>query len=913
MSSDLRHEVHFAEKDAALRDDVRTLGALVGEVIREQGGDALFRQVEAARVAAIRRREGVPAAERELETAVGSLGPREAADLVRGFAAYFEVVNLAERIHRIRRRRDYLRTGTAPQPGGLEDTVRRLAAAGVGPAEMGALLERLRFEPVFTAHPTEAVRRTLLEKQQAIGRLLVRRLDASLTPPEERATLGRIREEITAAWQTEAHPAERPTVLDEIEHVLFFLTDVIYRVVPPFYEELEQALGAVYGAAGAEIHVPPVLRFASWVGGDMDGNPHVTAETLLAALARHRTLALDRYRREAVELAQRLSQSRSRVGVDDAVLERAADYARSFPAVLDALPARYRDMPYRVLLRLMAARLEATERGAAPPHGYAGAEELAADLDLMSRSLAAHRGAHAGLFAVRRLLRRVGTFGFRLATLDVRQDALVHRAVTGRLLRDALWNDRTAAERSARLRRALASAEPPANPPDADAERTLAVFRAIAECRARCGAHAVGPYIVSMAQGADDVLTVLLLARWAGLVEGEGVKTHVPLDVAPLFETVDALEAAPAVLRELLEDDVYSAHLAQRDRRQVVMIGYSDSNKDAGIAAARWALQRAQAALVAVLEPAGVDFLIFHGRGGSVSRGGGKIARAVLAAPPGAVRGHLRITEQGEVISAKYGLRGIAMRTLEQGLGAAALATALPAVPDGREAHWSAVMDEIAAVSRAAYRALVYDDPRFVEYFRLATPIDVIERMPMGSRPAARRAGSGIERLRAIPWVFAWTQSRHMLPGWFGLGAALERVIGRHGEAVAAEMVREWSFLKALVDDVETVLAETDLGIAARYARLAGPLEAIFFPAIRAEFDLTVSLVLRLKGTAALLDEEPALQRSIRLRNPYVDPMSLLQADLLARWRAAGRRDDDLLAALVATVRGIAQGLQNTG
>jgi phosphoenolpyruvate carboxylase len=925
VSPGLRREIRFAEKDVALRDDVRTLGALVGDVIREQGGEALFRQVETARVAAIRRREGEPAAEPELEALVGALSSREAAELIRGFATYFEVVNLAERVHRIRRRRDYLRTGAAPQQGGLEDTVRRLATAGHGPAEVRALLERVLFEPVFTAHPTEATRRTLLEKQQTIGQLLVRRLDPSLTPAEEQAALGRIREEVTVAWQTEAHPTQRPTVFDELEHVLFFLTDVVYRVVPPFYEELEQALGAVYGPAGAQIPIAPVLRFASWVGGDMDGNPNVNADTVRAALARHRTLVLDRYRRETLQLARRLSQSVSRVDADEAVLERAADYARRFPAALDPLPARYRDMPYRVLLRLMAARLEATDRDA--PHGYADALEFAADLRLASRSLVAHGGAHAGLFGVRRLLRRVETFGFHLATLDVRQHALVHRAVAGCLLGDPVWLERPAAERAERLRQALAAGEPPATAPDSDCERTLAVFRAIAECRARYGAQAIGPYIVSMAQDTDDVLTVLLLARWAGLVDphpltpspsGRGGTLHrpiggVPLDVAPLFETVEDLEAAPDVLRALLADDVYRAHLERRERRQVVMIGYSDSNKDGGMAASRWALQRAQAALVALLEPAGIDLTIFHGRGGTVSRGGGKITRAVLAAPPGAVRGRLRVTEQGEVINAKYGLRGIAIRTLEQAVGATALATALPRAPDARESRWRAVMDDIAADSCATYRALVYDDPGFVEYFRLATPIDVIERMPIGSRPPARAAGSGIEQLRAIPWVFAWTQSRHLLTGWFGLGTALERAVGRHGEAVVAEMLRDWPFLKALVDDVEMVLAKADLGIAARYARLAGPLEPIFSTAIRPEFERTVSLVLRLKGTTALLDEDPVLQRAIRLRNPYVDPMSFLQVDLLARWRAAGRPDDELFAALLATVRGIAQGLQNTG
>lgn len=910
MSTAFRREVPFADKDAALRDDVHTLGALVGAVIREQGGQALFERVETARIAAIRRREGEEAGEKDLEAAVHGLDPHAVAELVHGFAAYFDVVNLAERVHRIRRRRDYVRAGASgapPQEGSLKDTVRRLAGAGLGPADVGQLLARVTFEPVFTAHPTEATRRTLLEKQQTIGRLLVRRLDPSLTPDEERATLGRMREEITIAWQTEAHRTQRPTVLDELDHVLFFMTDVVYRVVPPFYEELADALVAVYGTAGADIAIPPVLRFGSWVGGDMDGNPNVNAETVRAALARHRALVVESYRREAIELAQRLTQTPSRVGVDAAVLQRAAHYATRFPAALAALPVRYRDMPYRLLLRLVAARLAATHRDEAD--GYVGVEEFAADLALVRESLARHGGVHAGLFAVRRLERRVETFGFHLATLDVRQDALVHRAVAGHLLGDPAWLERTSVERADRVRRALATGEPPGAPPDDEATRTLAVFAAIAECRARYGPHAIGPFIISMAQGADDVLTILLLARWGGLATDQAV----PLDVAPLFETEHDLTAAPQVMATLLADDAYRAHLDARDRRQVVMIGYSDSNKDVGMAASRWALQQAQAALVATLQPAGIDVVIFHGRGGSVSRGGGKLMQAVLGAPPGTVRGHLRVTEQGEMISANYGLRGIALRTLERAVGAAALATALPAPTDDRAPRWHALMDEIAMASRDAYRALVYEDPRFDEYFRLATPIDVIQAMPIGSRPPSRRAGTGIQQLRAIPWVFAWTQSRHMLPGWYGLGTALEGAVRVHGESAVGDMLREWPFFRTLGDDVEMVLATADMGIAARYASLAGTLEPVFFPTIRSEFERTVSCVLRLRGTAALLDEDPALQRSIRLRNPYVDPMSLLQVELLARWRAGGRADDDVFGALLATVRGIAQGLQNTG
>ncbi len=878
----------FAPKDAPLRDDVRTLGALVGDVLREQCGEEFFQLVERSRHAAI------ASADDELHGLVKGLPAHDAEMLIRAFATYFEVVNLAERIHRIRRRRDYLRDAAAPQEGSLKDTFGRLAAAGITPPH-------LRIEPVFTAHPTEATRRTLLEKEQVIGRLLVERLDPSRTPDEERAALARIREEVTAAWQTDPHPSARPTVMDELENVLFYLTDVVYRIVPPFYEELEQVLGAP---------VQPLLRFGSWVGGDMDGNPNAGAETLRAALARQRELILDRYRREAAELARRLSQSARLAGVNDDVRERIAAYSSRFPKALAAIPSRYHDMPYRVLLGLIAARLDATRREES--NGYAAASELERDLRAVIESLRAHRGEHAGMFGVGRMLRRVETFGFHLATIDLRQHAHVHRAVIATLLGDAAWSARTPADRVARLRRILERGEGPQGPPDEQATRVLEVFKAVAECRARFGETSVGPYIVSMTEGADDILTVLVLARWGG-----GGEKHVPLDVAPLFETVADLEDAAAIVRALLDEPSYRSHLAARAMHQMVMIGYSDSNKDAGIAASRWALQRAQAALVETTERSGVDLTFFHGRGGTVSRGGGRIASAMLSAPRGSVKGRLRVTEQGEVINAKYGLRGIAMRTLEQTVSAVTLATALPRPPEPREAAWTRVMEDIARDSRAAYRALVYDDPGFVEYFRQATPIDVIQRMAIGSRPASRedaeQSRGMIEQLRAIPWVFAWTQSRHLLPGWYGLGTALDRAAERYGTAALEEMAHDWPFLRTLIDDVEIVLGVADLSIAARYARLAGTHGDRYFPLIRAEFDRTAARVLALKREQALLDSDPALQRSIRLRNPYVDPMSLLQVDVLERWRAAGRPDDDLFRALMASVRGIAQGLQSTG
>jgi len=484
---------------------------LVGDVIREQCGDTFFQLVERARHAAI------AGADDELQTLVKGLPPRDAGTLVRAFATYFEVVNLAERIHRIRRRRDYLRSASDPQEGSLQATVAQLAAAGITPPQIAALLQRLRVEPVFTAHPTEATRRTLLEKEQVIGRLLVERLDPSRTPDEERAALARIREEITAAWQTDPQPSARPTVMDELENVLFYLTDIVYRIVPPFSEELEQAVHQSYAV---EVPTRPVLRFGSWVGGDMDGNPNVGAETLRAAFARQRELALERYAREATELARRLSQSGALTGVSDAVRERVATYSTQFPKALTALPARYHDMPYRVLFRLIAARLEATRRDA--PEGYVTAVELERDVGIVIASLRAHRGEHAGLFAVQRLLRRVETFGFHLATIDLRQHAHVHRAVLATLLTDPDWTTRTAADRLARLRQVLERGEAPCGSPDPEATHALEVFKAIAACRARFGPDAVGPYIISMTQGADDVFAVLVLARWGGLVGSGG-------------------------------------------------------------------------------------------------------------------------------------------------------------------------------------------------------------------------------------------------------------------------------------------------------------------------------------------------------------------------------------------------------
>jgi phosphoenolpyruvate carboxylase len=905
-----RQNIQFPAKDAPLREDVHALGALVGDILREQCGDALFDLVEGNRVDAIRRRDGDPDGEASLLARARGRDPSEARDLVRAFSTWFQAVNLAEKVHRIRRRRQYLNDTTHPQPGGLEDALQKLQREGRTAAEMLELFGRVCVFPAFTAHPTESTRRTMLRKQQRIAGLMLDRLDPSITPGERRASWEQIRTEFTSGWQTEEHPRERLTVADEREHVLFYLAEVLYRIVPGFYEELAAAVERTFGSPVAPRDLPRVLRFGSWVGGDMDGSPDVHAKTIRETLHRQHQVIVNNYFLDVQRLSERLSQSASRVPVTKELGHRIEEYGVLLPgAQAGAAPARHDRMPYRVFCGQIAERLRLTYDGL--PNHYESAAQLARDVRLMADSLAAHQGRHAGMFYVERLLRRIDTFGFHLATLDVRQHADVHRTVVGQGIGDPAFGSRSPAERLARLRQVLDRDEGPTGTFDATGRRTLAVFEALMHARHRYGRESIGEYVVSGTDGADDVLAVLVLARWSEMVDKR--TGHVPLDVAPLFETVPSLDAAGETMRTLLAEPLYRAHVASRGDVQTVMLGYSDSNKESGFAAARWALHGAQCALADAVTAAGVKLVVFHGRGGTVGRGGGRAETLLRSTPPGAFRGTLRVTEQGEVVNNNYGLRPIAMRTFEQAFGAASLALGGAARRAADENAFHAPLATLADASRAHYRALVAGDAGFEEYFRLATPIDVIERMQIGSRPALREGRHGLEALRAVPWGFAWSQSRHLLPGWYGFGTGVQAMQATHGDEIVGRMVAHWPFFAALVDDVELVLATADMDIAAWYAALAGPELHDRFDAIRQEYDRTRAAVLKMRGIVRLLDGDPTIQRSIKLRNPYVDPIHLMQIDLLQRWRADGRRDRGLFDALVASIGGIAQGLQATG
>jgi phosphoenolpyruvate carboxylase len=909
-----RDQIKFPPKHLALREDVHQLGSLVGDILREQGGDALFDLVEGDRVAAIHRREQPGASDAQLTLRVSGRPPAVARDLVRAFSTWFQTVNLAERVHRIRRRREYfLADGGRPQPGGVEDALTQLKNQGLSLDEVLDLLAGLRIEPVMVAHPTESARRTQLRRNQRMASVLLDRLNPNLDPQEQRHLWGRMRTEITTGWQTEEHPRQRLTVADEREHVIYHLAEVLYRIVPAFYEEVATGLEKLYGACIANLAPPTILRFGTWVGGDMEGAPDVHAKSIRDTLQRQQQVIVNAYFGECQELAQLLSQSAGRVGISAALARRIQEYMVLLPGAEAIAPARHDRMPYRVFFGQVSQRLRHTYDGR--PNRYENPQQFIADLDLVSASLLANRGVNAGYQLVRRLAMRARTFGFHLASLDLRQHADVHHAVLAQGFDDPQWMSRSTNERHLKLVQVLERDAGPRGVFDALGKRTLAVFDAAMQGRHRYGEDAVGHYVVSGATGPDDVLAPLVLARWAGAYDKR--TGQVGLDVAPLFESVDALNSCGEVMREVLADRVYRAHLEARSRRQCVLVGYTHGSRESGFIAARVAAYDAQRALATTLAAAGEKHVIFHARGGSVARGGSRIDALVTAAPPDSINGILRLTEQGETISQSYGLKPNAMRTLERAFSALSLATASAqrgmARPESAAQH--DCVSVMAASSLSCWQQLVLADREFYEYFRAVTPIDVIERMQIGSRTVWEgvRGRSAVQSIRSTPWVFAWSQSRHMIPGWFGAGTGLAAAISAHGIAALRDCYGNWRFFAQLIDDLETLLARTDLDIARHYDSLANTALQRFAPVLRAEYERATEHLLAIKGTSALLDADRTLQRAIQLRNPYVDPIHLMQVDLLRRWRESGRDDEDLYQALLASVSGIAQGLQSTG
>lgn len=919
-------------QDQPLHDDVRHLGASLGATIGTLSGTSTFDDVEELR-ALTRARRGAggspdPTADARIVELIGSWDAARAEEVVRAFSRYFQLVNMAEQTHRVRRRRYHQQAGTAPQRGSVVATLAELVEAGASPQELAHQLSQLEVRPVLTAHPTESVRRTTQDKLRVLHDLL---LDGGA--PDAVAM------HIEALWQSDELRHRRPTVLEEVKSLLTVFDRTLWDSIPELYAELRRAL-ADHGVSLAREARPVTL--GSWIGGDRDGNPFVTPEVTLQAARMMKERVLEKHLATVRDLKTFVSHSTRRAHALPALTASLERDGRDLPAIRTRNAIRNRFEPYRLKFSFMEARLQANlanlraragvDGGDARPGAYGSAHEYLADLQLVAASLSSHGAKRTVAGLLQPAVDRARAFGFHLATLDIRQHSRRHEAALDELVAAArvLPEGRRYAALPESDRAALLRAElegrrllrVPGATFTAPTQETLDLFDVVAEVRQECGATSIETCVVSMTDAASDLLEVLVLARESGLLTWEGDTLRSGLRVAPLFETRADLVAAPEVMESLFRDPFYQQQLAAHGNVQEVMIGYSDSAKDAGILTAAWSLYRAQEALEEAATRHGVKLLLFHGRGGTVSRGGGPAHKAILSQPPRSVAGRIKITEQGEVIQLKYGLPEIARRTLEL-TASAVLAHGRndwrDGVSDTDVARFAAVMDELSDVAYKTFRSTVYDDPELFDYFMAVGPLDELAALPIGSRPAYR-AGSakGIESLRAIPWVFGWMQSRHVLTGWLGVGAALDGFLVEHGDAGLAElrdMAARWPFFAALLENVEMVCAKGDLDIAAHYvSSLAGPGSDRIFRALRAEFDRATSAIRAILGVGRLLERNPVLRRSIDLRNPYVDALSFLQVELLRRRRGGSTtEDDELRGAILRSINGIAAGLRNTG
>ncbi|MCS7350749.1 MAG: phosphoenolpyruvate carboxylase [Anaerolineae bacterium] len=905
--------------DQPLRRDIHLLGDLLGEVIREQAGLEGFELEEQVRQLARARRAGAAEAERALRALLEELTLPELNVIARAFAIFFDLANLAEDRHRVRvlRAREQA-AHPQPRPESIAEAFQRIRAAGVPGEAMRALLDALSIEPVFTAHPTEAKRRTVRGLLGRIRAILID-LDAPDRLPREReALLRRLRAELTAFWQTDLIRVRRPSVMDEVENGLSFFVRTLWSLTPRLYRDVQKALRATYPELGDAL--PIFLRFGSWIGGDRDGNPRVTAEVTAQTLRRHRQVALSLHLQQARDLFIALGVSTRQAPITPALAQALAEAETRWPALKEHLSRLSPYEAYRRWIAVIAWRLEQTQRwdpmADPPPEGaYRSARELVEDLERMRESLREGRGERIAEGILWDWWIQARVFGFHMARLDVRQEARRHTEAIAELLQAAGIADYPALseeEQIALLTETLPRAAELAGQatPSAETAETLAVFRLIHQAAQAYGPEALGPYIISMARSPADVSAVLwLMAAASGLSSPPAF-----FRVAPLFETIATLREAPRILDRVLSIPLYREHLSRQGDHQVVMVGYSDSTKDGGYLAAVWALYRAQAEMVRVARAHGVTLTFFHGRGGALGRGGGPAARSILGLPPDAVGGRLRMTEQGEVLAERYDDPHIAYRHLEQVLWATLLVSALPASEP--EAAWVEAMERMSEAAYRAYRDLL-ETPGFLTYFEHATPIDGIEELPIASRPARRRPERRLEDLRAIPWVFSWTQSRHLLPGWFGLGTGVEtfaQAEGASGWSLLEEMARRWPFFQVVLADAALALAKTDLGIAGAYAELV-PDESIrqaVWSQIEREYHRTRRALLRITGLPDLLEDIPWLKRSIQVRNPYVDPLNFIQILLLRRWREQPEAEE-LREALWLTIQGVAAGLRTTG
>jgi len=936
-----------AAKDQPLKEDIRFLGRLLGDVLRDQEGGTVFETVETIRQTAVRfRRDGDRQAEQDLDRLLKTLSRDQTTSVVRAFSYFSDLANIAEDQHHNRRRRVHALAGSPPQPGSLMRALLSAADEGMSGDVLRRFFETALIVPVLTAHPTEVQRKSTLDAQREIARLLAER-DAPLTTRERERNTALLRAHVTKLWQTRMLRTTRLMVADEIENALSYYKTTFLREIPALYRELEEDIATAFprrGARGEPTPLPPFFQMGSWIGGDRDGNPFVTATTLRDAARKQASVILAWYLEEIHALGAELSMSTSLVDVSaelQALAERSPDHSEHRV-----------DEPYRRALIGVYARLAATcheltgedagRHAVGPAPAYNNAEELRADIQIVIDSLAAHHGEVLADARLASLARAIDVFGFHLSSIDLRQVSDVHEATVAELLKvagvEGAYAALSEADKRTLLLRELQQPRVLTLPFHAYSEQTTSeidIFRAAREVRARYGNRIVRNYIISHTETLSDLLEVMLLQKEAGMfrtgANGSGTGgAALDVMVIPLFETIEDLRNAPEIMGDLLALPGFDAVLAAQGNEQEVMLGYSDSNKDGGFLTSNWELYKAELALVELFERKGVRLRLFHGRGGTVGRGGGPTYQAILSQPPGTVNGQIRLTEQGEIISSKFANPEIGRRNLETIVAATLEATLLPTRnrPKGLE-DYEAAMQALSDNAFAAYRNLVYETPGFKDYFFATTPTTEIADLNLGSRPASRKLMDKkhrrIEDLRAIPWGFSWGQCRLLLPGWFGFGSAVQRWLDDAGNAKARaarlttlkRMHKQWPFFANLLSNMDMVLSKADLNVASRYAQLCDDrkLRNAVFSRISAEFTLTEQMLAAITGQSERLADNPLLARSIKNRFPYLDPLNHLQVELLKRFRSgkAGSDDARVRRGIHLSINGIAAGLRNSG
>jgi phosphoenolpyruvate carboxylase len=912
------------DKEEPLRADIRLLGRFLGDTVREQEGSAVFEIVERVRQTAVRfARDGDPAARAELAALLDPLPRDTTQTVVRAFSYFLQLANIAEDEHHVRRRRAHDLAGSPPREGSLVHALDRLAESEVAPEAVAEFFAHALVAPVLTAHPTEVQRQSLIRNHRNLAHLLDQRERQRMTPEEEAENDLALANAILTLWQSRMLRPVRLKVLDEVKNGITYFKETFFNELPRLYIQVAQQLHARY--PGQTWALPPFFRIGTWIGGDRDGNPFVTADILRETLRLQSAAVLSHYLDEIHELGGELPLSsllvRTTTELDD-LAARSTDHS----------PQRD-DEPYRRSLTGIYARVAATARtldrvepvrheiGQAEP--YATPAELRADLKVLSTSLKQNGSARLAGGRLRRLLRAVQVFGFHLAPIDLRQNSEVHARSVAELLAGAGrcpdYEALSEVDRISLLVEEMTTPRPLHSPYLDYSEETrgeLAIFFAARELRQRYGAAALPNCIISKTDGVSDLLELALLLKEAGLLR-PGSEPQLDVNIIPLFETIEDLQKSAATLAGIFGVAAYRALIGGRGDEQEVMLGYSDSNKDGGFLTSSWELYKAEIELTRVCHRHGVRLRLFHGRGGSVGRGGGPSYHAILAQPAGAVSGQIRLTEQGEVISTKYGNPDTGRRNLEVLLAAtleASLTDHENRVEPAEQFH--AVMDELSQRAFIAYRSLVYGTPGFTTYFRQSTVVSEIATLNIGSRPASRKPSERIEDLRAIPWVFSWAQCRLMLPGWYGFGSAVDGYLQANFEGLATlrRMLHAWPFFRSLLSNMDMVLAKTDLAIASRYAELVadGELRASIFQRIRAEWELTRRHLLAILAQDDFLADNLLLKRSLQLRSPYLDPLNHLQVELLKRHRA-GETDERVARGIHLSINGIASGLRNSG